>query len=399
MGQITTRRAAVDWWIFLCWALVACGLGLPPVSSSHAGGPTPSSALDAPLAHAVAHIRAQTGPGERLAVHITPAGHWQLANDRGEMVTAAGAEEVQRALVTLAGQAAASPAASLSLVLTDEAAGRAGAGLSQLPTQAALTLLSGSATYRLQRVEKGSSITDRPSAPMLLAEVRPSLLIEVGDPATLREMLWQLERKLDPSAVRLLSLEPGGPRTLASVPKREPGGRTTLPDAVDPYGLVKALPALRGQKVLIVGRLDKDLLWYRPRSGADQSVLVKDVREAAAASDIALVLLDSRAARQPGERTWSYLKVNVPGFDEAMQGATFADFYNALAVAQGKLVMRLLERGADRVRIEAVPLKSTFGRLLGARTLEERGVGGALRDLVTGLTGSVVPAADLHDGI
>jgi hypothetical protein len=227
----------------------------------------------------------------------------------------------------------------------------------------------------------------------LLAEVRTHLLFEVTEPQALREILWQLDRKLEPASVRLLSLEPGGSRTLPAIAKRDATGRNLLPDAVDPFGLAKALPALKGQKVLIVGRLDKDLLWFQPRSGPEQSVLLQDVRDAAIASDIALVVLDSRLPRQPGERTWTYLKVNVPGLDEAMKGATIGDFYNAIAAAQGKLVLRVREQTADRVRIEALPFKATWGGF-GAAASETRGsqelsVGGILRDLVSGMTGSV----------
>jgi hypothetical protein len=222
----------------------------------------------------------------------------------------------------------------------------------------------------------------------LLAEVRPHLLLEATTPDAIREVLWQLDRKLDPATVRLLSLEPGGPRTLTAVPRREAKGTALVPDTIDPYGLVKALPVLRGQKVLVVGRIDKDLLWYQPRAGAEQSILLKDLREAAAASDIALVILDTRLARQPGERTWAYLKVGVPGFEEAMKGTTVADFYNALGSAQGRLVLRVLEQAAERTRIEAVPDKTAWGRLT-----QERGVGGILQDVVSGLTGNVTPAS------
>ena len=338
------------------------------------------------FAGAVAYVKAQAvaGKGDGLAVHMTPSGHWQLANGKGEMITAAGAEEVRRAITTLlAGDGApAADGTAPALVLTVEAAGRASATLGQLPASSGLSLLAGGMGYRLQRPGGGSG-RDR-----LLAEVRSHLLLELTAPEDIREVLWQLDRKLDPARVRLLSLEPAGPRTLMAVPKREPGTRTPLPDTIDPYGLVKALPALKGQKVLVVGRLDKELLWYQPRTGTEQSVLVKDLREAAAASDIALVILDTRLARQPGERTWAYLKVGVPGFDEAMKGTTIADFYNALAVAQGKLVLRVTGRQENRTRIEAVPFKSAWGRLA-----EERGVGGIFQDVVSGLTGSVVAAA------
>jgi hypothetical protein len=349
------------------------------------------TAADAQLAQAVAYIKAEgaAGKGESLAVHLTPAGHWQLANVNGEVITAAGAEEARRAIATLrpAVSSASAEAPAPALVLTAEAAGRASTNLGHLPASSSLTLLAAGQRFRLHRQTGGDG------KGWLLAEARSHLLIELSNSSAIWEMLWQLDRKLEPSAVRLLSLEPGGPRTLPAVPKREAATRTPLPDAIDPYGLVKALPALRGQKVLVVGRLDKELLWYQPRTGAEQSVLVKDLREAASASDIALVILDTRLARQPGERTWAYLKVGVPGFDEAMKATTVADFYNALATAQGKFVLRVIGQEVDRTRIEAVPFKTAQTARGGGQGAGERGVGGILQDVVSGLTGSVVPAA------
>lgn len=394
----TARRGKLWSTVWSLGCIVLAGAMPPPGAEAQAQSPVspvPASTTsmaahaDASLARAVAYIKAQAAgnKGESLAAHMTPSGHWQLANAGGEIVTAAGADEVRRAIATLQSQAAApaGPNPAPALVLTIEAAGRAVAGLGQLPAGSALSLLSEAdpaTAFRLQLMAASGA------GGRLLAEVKPHLLLEVADPEAVREVLWQLDRALDPTTVRLLSLEPGGPRTLPVIPKRDAATRSPLPDTIDPYGLVKALPALKGQKVLVVGRLDKDLLWVQPRTGAEQSVLVKDLSEAAASNDIALVILDARLPRQPGERTWAYLKVGVPGFEEAMKGTSVAAFYNALAVAQGKLVLRVIERTGDRTRIEGIPFKTAWGRLA-----EERGFGGLLQDVVSGLTGNVAASA------
>ena len=397
----SARRPALGllfWWAWP-WALAVCAV------DAHAQAP------DGALGLAVARIETETAAGRAggLAVHVTSSGHWQLANAKGEMVTAAGAQEVRRAIATLSPHAGADTTGGANgsgpvLLLTDEAAGAAADLVDQLPQPAALRVLVGDAVYRLERGPQADK------ADRLLAQVRPHLMLEVAAPEALREVHWQLGRKLDPSSVRLLSLEPGGPRTVPVAPRREPGGRGWLPDAADPYGLTKSLPALRGQKVLIVGRIEKELLWFQPRSGPEQSVLMHDVREAATANDIGLVVLDSRLPRQPGERTWAYLRINVPGLDEAMKSATVGDFYNAIASAQGKLILRVRAQTAERVRLEAVPVKPTWGASWGPtwaptwgptwggsgtpgsgpRTSQERSVGGVLQDLVSGLTGSIV---------
>ena len=430
------RRAYGDWaacaqrGLPLLFAALIAGLALQIAYISRAraetakstAGQTMASTADAGLARAVAIIKAQknsatAGPGnasdrsaaipaDSLAAHVTPSGHWQFANAQGEVITAAGADEVRRALATLRPDAGAASSPAASLLLTDEgasaAAGMAGSGggqlLGQLPAQATLSLLVDATPYRLWRL----SASDKTQ--LLLAQIRSHLWLEVSDPHAVREVVWQLDRKLDPAGVRLLSLEPGGPRTLAAMPKREGAGRGALPDPVDPYGLVKALPALRGQKILIVGRLDKDLLWYQPRTGAEQSVLLSDIRDAAASNDIALVLLDTRLARQPGERTWTFLKVAIPGFERAMQAATIGDFYNGLAIAQGQFVLRAKAPAAGRVRIEAIPLGSaaTGATATGADDNtgivgSVRSVGGVLQDWVSGLTGNVAPSTVYMD--
>ena len=370
-----------------CVGLHAVGLHVLAFTVAAARAQT----IDPEFAAAVALLKNEAAAS--LAVHITPSGHWQLANAKGEMVTAASADEVRRGITTLrpempAGNTSSAP--SLVLLLTAEAAGRGAVAIDQLPQQAALRVLAERRSLRLAR----EPVSGKPER--VLAELRPHLFFEVMEPQGLREVLWQLDRKLEPASVRLLSLEPGGARTLPAVPKRDAAARNLLPDTVDPFGLAKALPALKGQKVLIVGRLDKDLLWFQPRSGPEQSVLLQDLRAAAVANDVALVVLDSRLPRQPGERTWTYLKINVPGLEEAMKGATVGDFYNAIASAQGKLVLSVRERTADRVRIEALPLKVTWGGFgptsSQSRAPEERSAGGILQDLVSGLTGSVVTA-------
>lgn len=363
------------------------------------------------LASAIAHLAAETGGRDTaaedvLAVHLTPAGHWQLANRAGEVVTAAGVEEVRRALRTLRRSDAADTAPGAraphapGLLLTEEAATRGAALVEQLPATATLRVLTAKSPVRLVRVAAAGK------SERLMVQMRPYLLLETSEPASLRETLWQLDRPLDPSAVRLLALEPGASRTLSPQPRREAGSRVLAPDVVDPYALTKAMPALRGQKILIVGRLDRNLLWFQARSGSEQSLLVEDVRKAAVATDVSLVILDTRLPRQPGERTWAYLKVTIPGLDEAMKAPTVGDFYNALAAAHGRMVLRLRTQSADRVRLEARPLDATWGgagtgagRVPGAPgegreadSRPQRSVGAILQDLVTGVTGNV--AAD-----
>ena len=365
--------------------------------------------LDPKLDAAVTHIKSEGTPAGRaaLAVHVTPAGHWQLANARDDVMTVAGPEEMRRAIALLrprgeddapkSGQGA--DVAPLTLLMTDEAAGRGMTGTDEFPEEAQVSMLAGTKVYRLLRTPISGKSGAGPSR-RWLARVRPHLLLEVAEPDGLRDTLWLLDRRLEPGKVRLLSLEPGAPRTLPPLPKREPGGVGVLPDSIDPAALVQALPALSRQKVLLVGRIDVDHLWFQPRSGPEQAVALAQIHAVAAAADIALVILDSRLTRQPGERTWAYLRVSIPGLEQGMQGATIGDFHNALAAAQGTLVLRSGASTTARMRLDATPFKSPWGQFLprsdgvsDGQAGTARGVGGILQDVVSGLTGNVVTSS------
>ena len=325
-GRCATARLLV---VVFAWLLMAIDVRADPGSAT-AGVPV----IEEKLARAVTHLR-EAGMAEALAAHVTTSGHWRIANTKGEVMTAAGANELKRVLGILAPGAPARTSAP-NIVLTTGAAAQTAREAQAWPAGVRLSLLAGKAVLPL-RIEllEGQE--------RLVAEIRPSLLLQISGVAEIEEALWQMDRPVTADAVRLLSLDTGGSRTIRARAARDPASKAPLADAVDPYGLVKALPALKGQKVLVVGRLDKELLWYQPRTGAEQSILAGDLRSAAADNDIALVILDTRLPRQPGERTWAFLKVEVPGLGEAMRAGTMADFYAALGTAHGRLALRVVE--------------------------------------------------------
>ena len=57
----------------------------------------------------------------------------------------------------------------------------------------------------------------------LFAEVRPNLIVELSDQKLFSEAIVRLERPLNRSSIRTLSLDPGGPQTLSSTPRLEAG--------------------------------------------------------------------------------------------------------------------------------------------------------------------------------
>ena len=84
-------------------------------------------------------------------------------------------------------------------------------------------------------------------------------------------------RPLDRARVRVLALEPGGPSTLTSTPRIDAATNRAAVDVIDPASLPAAMGSIRGQTVLITGRVDGQLLYVKPSSGPEKSLLVRDL--------------------------------------------------------------------------------------------------------------------------
>ena len=160
------------------------------------------------------------------------------------------------------------------------------------------------------------------------------------------EALAQLERPLSRSSIRTLALEPGGPGTLSSYPRLDPDTKAALVDAIDPASLAGALSSVRGQTVLVTGRVEDNLLRFRPSSGAEQSVKLSDLTRAAADADVNLVILHAEAPRQPGGRNWLWQRIAVGGLDDALKRATLGDFLDALGAARGEFHVGMQREGS-----------------------------------------------------
>ena len=182
----------------------------------------------------------------------------------------------------------------------------------------------------------------------LLAQVRPHLLVELGDPGLFHEALFQLARPLKAAGIRVIALEPGGPGLLARAPRIDAASGRALTDAIDPDRLRHALAPLRGQTALVTGRVDGELLYFRPASGPERSLLLRDLTAAAEAADVNLVILKSAAPRQPGARNWLWQRAEVRGLDAALQRADLGDFLDALGASGGRMTVAATPQGALR---------------------------------------------------
>ena len=315
--------------------------------------------------------------GSALAADVGAEGHWTFVNRAGERFTAGTPDELARVASVLAPEMVAQQG-SLTLVIGEGAVFRNRAALNDLPKGWDLRMMVGSTSYPLLR--RGEGAGER-----LYAQVRRNLVVEVGERQPFTEAMWQLDRPLARANVRVLALEPGGPQTLSSAPKIEAGTGRALVDGIDPYKLADAMRSLRGQTVIVSGRIEGRLLYFRSGSGPERSLIVDDLTAAAEVADVNLIVLQSAAPRQPGARNWLWQRIEVDGLDAAMQRATLADFLDGLAAGQGRLAVTVREAGLGRVRLTAVPLADEGAPL--------SSVGNVITDLVSDVTGRVVTSA------
>jgi hypothetical protein len=329
------------------------------------------------LERAATHIRAlPPSSGAALAAHATPEGHWKFVNKNGDVFTAATPEELQRVLPTLLPETP--PGSKLGIYLSEDTLFGERALLKDLPPAATLFLVAGKESYPL--IARTTT-----SGEALYAAVRPKLIVELRDRALFNEALVQLERPLSRSSIRTLALEPGSPATLSSYPRLDPDTKTALVDAVDPASLPSAIASVRGQTVLVTGRVEGNLLYFRPSSGPEQSVKLSDLMGPAAAYDVNLVILHAASPRQPGGRNWLWQRISVGGLDDALKRATLGDFLDALGQQRGEFGVSIMREGSGRIAIRAVPTSADDGAI------------GAVSDLwtnsISSVTGNVVTSA------
>lgn len=301
-------------------------------------------ALDSAAAHVAALPRLSKSTA--LAAHVTPEGHWKFMNRDGEVFTAATPEELARAVPALAPERAAGD--RLALYLSEDTVFTRRRTLKDLPADADLHVVVGRDAYRLRRPDAGAG---------LAAEVRPGVLLTLGERALFEEAVYRLARPLNRSSIRVLALESGGPARLSAAPRFDPATKAALVDEVDPAALPAALASLKGQTAVVSGRVDGLTLAFRGADGGERTLDVARLVQAAEEADVNLVLIATGAAHQPGGRNWLWQKVAVAGLDEALGRATFGDFLSALGGAGGDLAVTAAPSAMGRVVLSALPVE------------------------------------------
>jgi hypothetical protein len=326
----------------------------------------------------VAHLKKlpDRADGAVLAAEATQEGHWRFVNKAGETFTAGTPDELKRVTSVLLPES--KPDSKLFLYVTQDTAFQNRGALKELPKTAELSLVVGDEAYRVLKRAEGAA--DR-----LFAEVRPGLLIELTERTSFDEGLYQLMRPLDRTSVRVLALEPGGPSTLTGAPRIDPASKRAIVDTIDPASLAAAMGSIRGQTVLITARVDGPLLYVKPSSGPEKSVLVKDLLAAAADADVNLMVLQSASTpRQPGGRNWLWQKVEVKGLDEGLQRPRLADFLNALAGPGNRFAVTATPTGAARTVLDLRPAPDLPGKPA------IKPIGDMFSDLVADIAGRVL---------
>jgi hypothetical protein len=387
--RMTIREPLAAW---LVWAGLAVAVLVPPavaqanwltkiVGAAERAGARTAGHGAAALESAAAHVKAlppKSGGVAALAAHATQEGHWRFVNRAGETLTAGTPDEMKRVAPLLLPEARGE--VKLSLYVTEDSIFLYRGALKELPAGTTLNVVVGRESYRVLRRTEGA--TER-----LYAELRPSLIAELTERRAFEEIVWQLARPLNKANVRLLALEPGGPSTLASAPRVDPATRRALVDVIDPASLPAALGAMRGQTLLVTGRIDGRLLYVQPASGTERSLLLPDLLKAAEDADVNLVVLHaSSTPRQPGGRNWLWQKVEVKGLEQALGQPRVADFLAALAGSNGRFVVSATPSGAMRTLLDIKPAPHLPERP------PTRPIGDVFSEVVADLTGSIVTA-------
>ena len=319
-----------------------------------------------------------------VAAEALEGGAWRFRNAAGDTITATGPEGVRSALTGLVPDLA-SGGDKLSFYLSQDAASAGAGSLDAFPEGSKLHVLDGDQAYPLLRSGKGD-------AARLYAELDSNVVVAMADRQLFGEALWQLKRPLGKSGIRIASLDTSGPGFLPSAGKRSAEG---LPQAetVDAAKLSSALSAMRGQTLIVTGKIEGEALKFIGASGSPGSIPIAELMAAAQRQDVNLLLLDGGTPKQPGGTTWLWQERGIAHLDAAMAEASLGDFMSALGRGQGRLEVAADWGDSGHLRLTASPARNDAPAASGEAA--PSGAGQRALDfgaeLVKALAGHVVP--------
>ncbi|MFA5956264.1 hypothetical protein [Hyphomicrobium sp.] len=346
---------------------------------SEAAGRAGRSVELAPLKSAASYLdNLNTAPKDALAAHATLEGHWQFVNREGQTFTVGTPDEMKRVLPTLMPDASATGDKRMTLYLSEDSVFANKAALTELPSDANLNVVIDKVAYPIARSGKGADI-------VVKAKLTPNLTMELRDQAAFEETAFLLSRPLNKSNIRTVAFDTGATASMSSAPKLDSVTKVPLVDQLDPAQIGTGLRPLRGQTVLVTGRVEGGNLIVAPASGGEMGVPIDRILAAARDNDVNLVILQSDSSRQAGGRNWLWQKIKIGGLDAATDTATFGDFLDALADRRGGFLLNANSDGASRVRIAAIPDVGSAGL--------SNDTSNVIVELVSHVTGEVVTNA------
>ena len=321
------------------------------------------------------------GQMQRLVVPSTTSllaaeaaeGHWTFVNGRGEKLTVATSAEMYRMPAILTPEVG-GPDRKLVIVLTESSAFAGPSSLALLPKDAAVKLSSATGIYDFT--------TGAPAR----VRVSPHIDIKIADRAGFQEIVRQLDRSLTRGGLRVISLDPAAQASLAPRPLPD-AKRSELVERLDSLRLKDAIGTLRGQTVLITGRVEGKLLYAQASSGPDRSIIINDIVEAAAGAEANLIILETSSGRQPGSRNWLWQRSEVKGFNTLPVDAGLDALLEIIAGDGPPLALSVSETTTNRVTMLGVSEPTNISGSIGSRLSR------AAADLTNNMTGKIEPTS------
>ncbi|WP_417498938.1 hypothetical protein [Methylophaga sp.] len=178
----------------------------------------------------------------------------------------------------------------------------------KLPSDVAIKIKS--------RQGKTYSLTTSPTTKLIDKHIS----INISDISALKTAMWQLQRPISSSNMRLIQLADNPEVTL---PKQNYGSKIPL-DKVGTNQLLNALKTMRQQTFVISAKVENGFLIH-----GKEKIAVKDLEKVAADRDISLIILGSdkpKKTLQTLAKDWQKKKD-----DGSLNSYTTGDFYNAFA--------------------------------------------------------------------
>lgn len=267
----------------------------------------------------------------RVAADVDSAGRVRVTMDDGTAILVHAPEDIPGLFKNAAG-----PPRTLEVYVADDVLWNHRSRFLALPADASLHVVHrGKTPYRVNRSGGDNAWT---------IGVGTRVEVPYISPRQLDDVLFRLTRPLQRAAFRLIRLEPGANKPLPLAPHHQ---RARLPDAdpVDPQQLSAAFRRVRGQTVVLSGRVKQGFL----EAGSPPVRLrLKDIAEAAEGADVNLIVAGLNSPLQPGARGLFGQARRFPALERAYAAPDLAGFLSELA-STGTLRLRLGPRGNTHV--------------------------------------------------